>query len=115
MKKEVSFLLVCCSVMCQLIILYNTWALGFSSIIFNYTLLPVAFSILYCITNMPKIKERMGTQVIWFCVLFEVSIVIFVILTGGVVFRYFELLMFELIAAILAILVLVIPKYNKFK
>ena len=116
MKKEhVSFLLVCCLVVCQLIVLYNIWVLGFSATIFNYTLLPTVFSILYCVVNIPKIKERMGTQVIGFCVLFEVSIFVFIILTGGVVFRYFELVMFELISTILAILVVIAPKYNKLK
>lgn len=116
MKKEnVSFLLACCLVVCKLIVLYNIWVLGFSRTIFNYTLLLTVFSILYCITNIPKIKEQMGTQVIGFYILFEVSIVIFIILTGGVVFRYFELIMFELIAAILAVLTIVMPKYNKLK
>ena len=118
MKKEhVSFLLACCIVACQLTILYNIWDLGFSSTIFNYTLLPVISSILYCIANMPKIIEKAGTQIIGFCVLFEVSIVVFIILTGGVVFGYFIIVaLLELISAILAIFVAVTAvKYNKLK
>ena len=114
-KYEVSFLLACCLVICQLIVLYNIWDLGFSATIFNYTLLPVIASILYCIVNIPKIREKVGAQIIGFCALFEVSIIVFVILTGGVVFRYFGILIFELIAAILAILTVVVSKYNKLK
>lgn len=118
MKKEhVSFLLACCLVVCQLIILYNIWDLGFSSTIFNCTLLPVIGSILYCIANMPKIIEKAGTQIIGFCVLFEVSIVIFVILTGGVVFGYIAIIMIlEIVSAILAIFAAITAvKYNKLK
>lgn len=118
MKKEhVSFLLACCLVACQLTILYNIWDLGFSSTIFNYTLLPVVASILYCIANMPRIREKACTQIIGFCVLFEVSIVVFIILTGGVVFGYFIIIMLlELISAILAIFAAITAvKYNKLK
>lgn len=117
MKKEhVSFLLACCLVICQLIVLYNIWDLGFSSTIFNYTLIPVVASILYCIANIPKIREKAGTQIIGFCALFEVSIIVFIILTGGVVFGYFIIIaLLELISAILAILAVVAPKYNKLK
>ena len=98
-------------------ILYNIWDLEFSSTIFNYTLLPVIGSILYCIANMPKIIEKAGTQIIGFCALFEVSIVVFIILTGGVVFGYFIIVaLLELISVILAIFVAVTAvKYNKLK
>ena len=118
MKKEhVSFLLACCLVVCQLIVLYNIWVLGFSATIFNYTLLPVVASVLYCIANIPGIIEKAGTQIIGFCALFEVSIVVFIILTGGVVFGYFIIIaLLELILAILAIFVAVTAvKYNKLK
>lgn len=114
-KDEVSFSLACCSVVCQLIVLYNIWALGFSSIIFNYTLLPVVFSIIYCVVNIPKIKKRMRSEAMGFYALFEVSIAIFIIQTGGVVFRYSELLVLELVAAILALVAVIEPKSNKFK
>ena len=50
-----------------------------------------------------------------FYALFEVSIAIFIIQTGGVVFRYSELLILELIAAILALVAVIEPKSNKFK
>lgn len=109
--------MACCLVVCQLAILYNIWDLGFSSTIFNYTLLPVIGSILYCIANMPKIIEKAGTQIIGFCVLFEVSIVVFVILTGGVVFGYLAIIMIlEIVSAILAIFAAITAvKYNKLK
>ena len=118
MKKEhVSFLLACCIVVCQLTILYNIWDLGFSSIIFNYTLFPVIGSILYCIANMPKIIEKAGTEIIGFCILFEVSIIVFIILTGGVVFGYLAIIMIlEIVSAILAIFAAITAvKYNKLK
>lgn len=116
-KEHVSFLLACCLVACQLTILYNIWDLGFSSIIFNYTLLPVVASVLYCIANIPGIIEKAGTQIIGFCALFEVSIVVFVILTGGVVFGYLVIIMIlEIVSAILAIFAAITAvKYNKLK
>ena len=91
--------------------------MGFSSTIFNYTLLPAIGSILYCIANMPKIIEKAGTQIIGFYVLFEVSIVIFIILTGGVVFGYLAIIMIlEIVSAILAIFsAITAVKYNKLK
>lgn len=99
-----------------MIILYNIWDLGFSSIIFNYTLLPVVASILYCIANMPRIIEKAGTQIIGFCVLFEVLIIVFIILTGGVVFGYLAIMILEIVSAILAIFAAVTAvKYNKLK
>ena len=109
-------MLACCLVICQLIVLYNIWDLGFSATIFNYTLLPVVASILYCIVSIPKIREKAGTQIIGFCVLFEVSIIVFIVLTGGVIFRYFIIMVLELISAIFAIIAAVTAiKYNKLK
>ena len=110
------FLLACCIVACQLTILYNIWDLGFSSIIFNYTLLPVVASVLYCIANIPGNRKSRYTNY-RFCILFEVSIVVFIILTGGVVFGYLAIIMIlEIVSAILAIFAAITAvKYNKLK
>ena len=66
---------------------------------------------------MPKIREKVGAEIIGFCALFEASIVVFIILTGGVVFRYLVIIMIlEIVSAILAIFTAVAAlEYNKFK